>query len=73
MTKEDQEQIYNNIKKLIEDCINNVSDAKFDIKPISIKNKIEGCNYCKYRDICYKRESDTNIIQLTSEEGDTIE
>lgn len=73
MTKEDQEDIYNNIKKIIEDCINNVSDAKFDIKPISIKNKIEGCNYCKYRDICYKRESDTNIIQLTSEEGDTIE
>ena len=73
MTKEDQEQIYNNIKRLIEDCINNVSDAKFDIKPISIKNKIEGCNYCKYRDICYKRESDTNIIQLTSEEGDINE
>lgn len=73
MSKEDQEDIYNNIKKIIEDCINNVSDAKFDIKPISIKNKIEGCNYCKYRDICYKRESDTNIIQLTSEEGDTIE
>lgn len=73
MSKEDQEDIYNNIKKIIEDCINNVSDAKFDIKPISIKNKIDGCNYCKYRDICYKRESDTNIIQLTSEEGDTIE
>lgn len=74
LTYDDQEKLYKKIETLIEDCINNVADANFDIKPIYIKNKADGCNFCKYKDICYKRESDTNIIVLESnEEGDDSE
>ena len=61
MSSEEQSEIYDLIKNLIEECINNTSDAQFDISPIK-DDKINGCDYCNYKDICFRKPSDINYI-----------
>lgn len=73
ITYEDTDKLYNTIKKLIEDCINNVSNSNFEIKPINIIGKVDGCSYCKFKDICYLRESDKNYINTFKNGGDDFE
>ena len=42
------------ISSKIEEAANNILDAKFDIEPKKL-DKIEvSCNYCPYKDICFK-------------------
>lgn len=60
------DDLYNQIKDLLENVINNVSDANFEIKSIMINGKHSGCEYCKYNDICYK--TGENINYITDEE-----
>lgn len=46
----------------INKAVNNILDAKFDINPKKIAKDNIGCEYCNYRDICYKKEED--LIEL---------
>lgn len=57
------------IDKLIEitennvnDAFKNILDAKFDINPKRIGKNNVGCEFCKYKDICYMKEDD--IVNL---------
>ncbi|MBO5182993.1 MAG: PD-(D/E)XK nuclease family protein [Bacilli bacterium] len=62
------EQIDNLIKLVdekIDTATNDILDAKFDINPKQIgykKDGLVGCKYCKFNDICFKKEE--NIIKL---------
>lgn len=44
-------------KKIIE-ASNRILNCEFDINPKEIDNKNIGCDFCKYRDICYMTNSD---------------
>lgn len=48
----------------VDAAIDNILDAKFDINPkkIGYLNDV-GCQYCKFKDICYKKESDYVILE----------
>ena len=46
----------------IEDAFNGVSEGKFDINPKRIGKINKGCEFCKYYDICYRKEND--IVNL---------
>lgn len=75
ITYEEQNELFNTIKKLLEDCINNSSDGKFDISPIKGKG-VNGCEYCSYKDICYVRANNYNYIKNSTgeiEEGEQDE
>ncbi len=73
LSQEDEDEIYYMIKNLIEECINNTSDANFDIRPIK-DDKVDGCAFCDYKDICFKKPSDIKYINnYDNEEGDTNE
>lgn len=48
----------NNINK----AFNDILDTKFDIDPKRIGKNLVGCEFCKYKDICYMKEE--NIINL---------
>ena len=60
------EKQIDNIVKLtdnnINECCNAIIDAKFDINPKRINNKNLGCEYCKFKDICFVTNKD--IIDL---------
>ena len=74
ITYDEEQELYDTVKKLIEDCINNTANGKFEIKPINIYQQVDGCEYCKYRDICYRRNSDINYQSIyEAKEGDDNE
>ena len=52
------DKLYNIVDSKIRETSNNIINAKFDINPKKINDKLKGCNYCKYIDICYKRNED---------------
>lgn len=61
--------------KLMEELLNNVMNkiiiGDFAINPIILKQET-GCNYCDYKDICYRRKNNYNYVVL-DEEGDDDE
>ena len=46
----------------IDEAIENISNANFDINPKRVGMENLGCLYCEYKDICYKTEK--NIVSL---------
>ena len=60
------EKQINNIIKLtdmkINECINNIENVNFDINPKMIDGKNIGCDFCKYKDLCFM--SNRDIIEL---------
>ena len=56
----------NNIYKMTDDkineCIDGIINTKFDINPKKIAGKNIGCNYCKFKDICFMTNKD--IVEL---------
>lgn len=49
-------------EKNINYAFKNILDAKFDINPKRIGKNNVGCEFCKYKDICYMKEED--IVNL---------
>ena len=41
----------------------NILDGKFDINPKMIGKDIVGCEFCSYRDICFKKEEDYQELE----------
>ena len=64
----DIDYIINLTKEKINQTINNVLYAKFDINPKYDKVNI-GCEFCKYRDLCFKREYDFVSIKPSNKFG----
>ncbi len=52
----------NNLKTLVESKINEMIDgilsASFEINPKKLDDEDMSCKYCKYKDICFKKEKD---------------
>ena len=42
----------------IDECIDGIVNGKFDINPKLIRDKFNGCDFCKFRDICFKTNKD---------------
>lgn len=58
------------VKDKIKEGETNILKRHFPIKPTvsNDKNKqIDSCRYCSFKSICYKKESDINLIDLKSE------
>jgi len=66
-TKLVNEEIIDNIVNIVDDHINEVISAiklgKFEINPKRFDNNLVGCQYCKYRDLCYKQERDIKDLK----------
>ena len=51
------------VDKKIEEAANNILEANFDINPKKINGINIGCEYCTFKDICFKKESDTIYLK----------
>lgn len=51
------------VKEKINEASINITEAKFDINPKEMNGKNIGCNYCKYKDICYMKQKDIVILK----------
>ena len=56
------DHLINLTEKKIDNAIDNILDAKFDINPKRVGKNNLGCLYCKFKDICFMREED--IVNL---------
>ena len=50
----------------VEECIDGVVSARFDINPKNIAGKNIGCEFCNYKDICFMNNKD--IVYLDKKE-----
>lgn len=62
LTKNNMDKIITIIDNKIDEALCNIHNNKFDINPKVISNKNIGCEYCKFKDICYMTEKD--IVRL---------
>lgn len=62
ISKEEINKLIEITEKNINDAFKNILDAKFDINPKRIGKNNVGCEFCKYKDICYMKEED--IVNL---------
>ena len=53
-------------KEKIEEVINNIKNSRFDINPKVSGDKNVGCDYCKFRDICFVKKKDK--VEMIPEE-----
>ena len=60
------EDIYNIIKytdKIIKESLANILDGNFAISPKVISDGKQACQYCKYKDLCFKTEEDMVYLE----------
>lgn len=62
LSKEEMNRIYKVVEKNILLAIRNIKNGSFEINPKRIGFDNIGCEFCKYKDICFKKEKD--IINL---------
>ena len=51
------------VDKKIEEAADNILEANFDINPKKINGINIGCEYCTFKDICFKKENDTIYLK----------
>lgn len=74
LSMEDRDELTNLMEKLIYNCIDSVVDGKFDINPIKINSKyVDGCKYCLYKDICFRKPKDFNYQEVVVTGGNDNE
>ena len=54
--------LINLVNNKIDEAIDDILSAKFDINPKRIGTDLKGCSFCKFKDLCYMREED--IVNL---------
>ena len=52
------DKIDNIVSSKMTEAANSILDNKFDINPKKIDKDDIGCEFCSYRDICFKKEND---------------
>ena len=73
MDRDTRDELLVLVESIINNTIDSVCDGKFDISPIKIAKVADGCDFCEYKDICYRKYKDFNIKELPKkqkEEGD---
>ena len=63
LTNDQIEKLIEVVDTKVDEAIKNISETKFDIKPKKNDKELIGCNYCKFRDICFKEAIDEEQIK----------
>lgn len=67
MSEEDMNQLVSLVDKKIEQAITDILEVRFLINPKKIGFKDLGCEFCPFRELCYK--NDKNIVYLKEYQG----
>ena len=62
LTNDEIDKLIDIVDNNINECIHNIEEGNFTINPKEIDNKNIGCNYCKFKDICFMSHKD--IVNL---------
>ena len=67
LSNEEINDIIDNTDKQIDRAIDSIIEADFSINPKVIDGENISCNYCEYRDICFKNGKDITYIERREE------
>ena len=67
LSNEEIDDIINKTDKLIDKVIDNILEADFSINPKVIDGDSVSCNFCEYKDICFKNERNIEYINRKEE------
>ena len=70
LSYDDRNELLELVSTLIDNTIENVCDGNFDIRPIKITGHADGCNFCEYKDICFRKYKDFNIQVIKKEQAE---
>lgn len=65
LSEEQIEKMENIVNQLIKKANQDIQNFNFPINPKRIGNKLIGCDYCKYQDICYRKEENIDNLKET--------
>ena len=69
INKENIDKISEIVDKNIDKVIRGVETTNFKINPKRLEDKLVSCEFCKYKDLCFRKEEDiTNLKHKTLEE-----
>ena len=71
LSNEEIDKIKDIARDKIEEVINNIRNNKFDINPKVDGDKNIGCDFCKFRDICFVKKK--NEVEINAEEFGGVE
>jgi ATP-dependent helicase/nuclease subunit B len=63
LNEKEIDNLINLVDNKIEEAGNNILEANFDINPKKINGINIGCEYCTFKDICFKKENDTVYLK----------
>lgn len=66
----EMEEITEQVDKEINRCIENILDGNFDINPKVLKGDNISCEFCKFKDICFKTKKDEIVLGGEEDELD---
>lgn len=64
LSESEMDKIINMVDVKINEALKNIKDAKFDINPKIVNGKDKGCEFCKFKDICFKNEKDKVYLDV---------
>lgn len=59
------DKMENIVEKKIDEVAYAISNACFDINPKRIDGKLVGCDFCEFKDLCFKKEEDVVDLKNT--------
>ena len=62
LSKEEMDNLKELVKKRIDEMIDGILSSSFNINPKKIDSKDVSCIYCKYKDICFRKEKDYKLL-----------
>ena len=62
LNKEEMDELTNLVDTKINETISNILNGNFSINPKVMPKKLNSCNYCLFKDICFKEKEDELII-----------
>lgn len=65
VSEEDIEKIEDITEEKIKEVVSALDNGYFPINPKEIDNKLIGCEFCKFKDICFKKEEDVVVLKNT--------
>ena len=54
------------VSKNIDNTLEKIENGEFDINPKKQDGNIDACNFCKYKDICFKTQKDFKYLDKYS-------
>ena len=59
------EKISSLVDEKIDEVVESIDNVNFDINPKRINGELVGCQFCNFKDVCFRKEEDIVDLEYT--------